>query len=144
MPSSSRREPPRQGGHLVARSAIEDGDFRDARLAQSHASGIHGGVAAPDDAHLALGQGFSAQVVGLEESHARDHASDVLAVDAEALALVGADGNVDSVEPAGHETVDGHVLAEGDVALELDVGIEERGDFLADHIAWQVGRRECR
>ena len=95
------------GRHLGPGAAVENGHVgahppRDRRRVEGHPFGdagrVDGGVATADHHHVAADLDLLARVGVVEELGAGPDARPVLAGDAELLALVGADGDVDGVD----------------------------------------------
>ena len=98
-------------------------------LPQRRARRVQGGVAAAHDADAPAGEGLAALVEGLEEADGGDHPLGVLPLEAEAQGPVRAEGDEDRLEALVQEAVEGDVAAEGGVAAQRDVLVEEGVDL---------------
>ena len=88
----------RQRGHILLTAAVDDGNAARLRRRMAERVHVHGHVAAADDAHLLAGEVRDLIIADLAEHlHGRQHALGVLALDADLLIGVGANGDVDGI-----------------------------------------------
>ena len=124
-----------EGGHLVPRAAVEDRDALDVLLAQRHAGGVDGRVAAADDAHAPAGQFLAAQVEGLEELHGRDRRPRRPRPSRSSCRLLCAPmARKTAWKPSANSASRVTSLPRAVSARSRDVLVQERGDFLAQTI----------
>ena len=140
-----------QGGHILHPAAIDTGDALRPQ-AQGGTGGVHRHVAAAHHADLFAGEvGGLALADAAEQLHGADHVLGGLALQAQLLVVVGADGDVNRVKAAldvrhGQVFADGHAGVDGDAGRQdiVDVPVQNVlgqaivGDAIAQHTA-QLG-----
>ena len=124
------------GGHLVLAAAVDDIGLR--AETDGRAADVHRDVAAADDRALLADLGLVAEVDFTQEVNAAVNALQLFAGDMELGALLRADGHIEALVALLTQLLDGDVLADLGIHLEVDAHLLQDLDLALESAAVQT------
>ncbi len=124
------------GRHFGAGPAVEDAHLRRPQP-RRHAGCVNGHIAATDDDDPALHQIGFVEVSTTQEFHPVHDPFGILPGDIELLALMGADAQIDRFVTLSLQLIEGEILAQAGVELDLHSQAGDGPDFLLEHLRGQ-------